>query len=136
MALQEVIAGIQDIAGGVSGIRVAPDYAPDVLNIYPACIAYPDSGTLISESDAWYVGLHNIRIELHFEKKELHKVLEKAIPLGEDLYEALMADPTFGGTVSTYNQITYEMANMEYSGIKTFGWRFTITDVKLMGTLS
>jgi hypothetical protein len=140
MALQEAIAGLQDIAGSVTGVRVAPDYAPENLNIWPAAIAFPESGTITSESDAWYIGLHNLILELHVARGDLPKVLEKIIPLGEDVYEALLADPTLGGTVSTYGDLTYEFGPMEYGSppgaAATFGWRFTLTDVKIMGTLA
>lgn len=134
--LQQVISGIQDIADAVTGVRVAPDYAPDSLSVFPASVAYPESGTLTSESDGWYIGLHNIVLELHISRTDLPKVLEKIIPLGEDVYEALLADPTLGNMASTYGQISYAFGPLRYGDLDTFGWRFILEDVKLMGTLS
>jgi hypothetical protein len=35
MALQDAIEKIQSIAGAVSGIRAAPEYLPEQLNVFP-----------------------------------------------------------------------------------------------------
>lgn len=144
-SLADVLEGIQSFAKGASGsIRVAPIYAPDQLDIFPASICYPKIGEVESQSDAWYIGLHDLILEIHEKRGQLRANLESVIPIGEAVYEAFLDDATIGGVVDTIvGSITYEFGPMAYGGdvsknippVDTIGWRFTIR-VKLKGDLS
>lgn len=140
MTIVAVVAAIQDLMLGVTGIRVAPDYAPDNLHIWPASVVFPDNGTIDSGPPGIMKGLHNIIIEIHIPKKDLQKDLEKAIPFIESVPMALLGDPTLGDTVSTFGLITYVFGPMTWgegtTAMSTIGPRFTINDVKLQTAIS
>lgn len=143
MTLVAALTALQATAGAVSGIRVAPVYAPDDLSIFPAAIAYPETGNLNTETSGAYIGLHTLVLEIHEKRGLLRSTLEAVIPLGEDVYEALLTDPTIDGSVDTITEegISYEFGPMQYGGdplknikpVDTLGWRFRIP-VKLKWT--
>lgn len=137
-SLQDVISAVQDIIGSLSGIRVAPDYAPDSLAVFPASVVYPAAGTFTTGPADNLKGLHNIVVEIHVERRDLVKALKAAIPYGTLAAKALLGDVTLGGTVSTFGQITYDFGPMAWGdpALQTLGWRLTIENIKTQESMS
>lgn len=136
-SLQDVIGAIQDIVRGISGIRVAPDYAPDGLNVFPASVVYPVSGVFTTGPAEVMKGLHTIAVEIHVERRDLAKALKSAIPYGSQVAAALLADTTLGGAVSTFGDISYTFGPMAWGdpALQTIGWRLTIEGIKTQDAL-
>src|SRR5512139_3347037 len=129
MTLQAAIAKIQDIAGAVSGIRAAPEYLPETINIYPFLVCYAGSGSYEYAPAGVMKGLHNIILELHIARKDLPRDTEKAMPYADSIPLAIFHDPTLGGTVSTFGRISYTFGGMQYGDQMTLGFRFTLEGV-------
>jgi hypothetical protein len=131
MTIVQAIAAIQDTVGAVTGIRVAPDYAPDNLSIFPASVVYPRTGTIDSGPAGNMKALHNFVIEIHVDRMNLQKDLARVIPFGDSIPEALLDDPTIDGTISTFGVIDYTFGPMTWGDIPTIGWRFVVNACKL-----
>ena len=141
MTLAAVIAEIQDEVGSVTGIRVAPDYPPDDLSIFPFAVCYPAMGTLIQEPPELMTGLHDIVIEIHVARKDLPRDVESVIgyvdtiPL--ELFGAIY-NSAFS-TIRTFEQIDYTFGVLDWTGTgegTTIGWRFTLRAVKTQDAIT
>lgn len=135
MGIHEAIVGIQTIVSNITGIRSAPVYAPDIANILPMAIAYPENGEYNHFTGGAYTALHNIVIELHFPRTDLVKAIKSSIEFIDTIPAALIADPTCGNVVQTFENITYTYGSMTWgegaNNLTTFGVRFTLNNVKL-----
>ncbi len=131
-SLQDVISAIQEIVRGVTGIRVAPDYAPDGLNVFPASVVYPVSGTWTTGPAEVLKGMHAIAVEIHVERRDLARALKDAIPYGSIVAAALLADTTLGSSASTFGDISYTFGPMAWGdpALQTIGWKLTIENIK------
>jgi len=131
MALQDAIAKVQELAGAVSGIRAAPEYLPESINIFPFLVCYAGSGSFEIAPAGVMKGLHNIILELHVARQDLPRDTKNVMQYSDSIPQAIMADPTLGGTVSTIGSISYTFGGMQYGTQQTLGFRFTIQSVKL-----
>ena len=134
MSLVAIIAAIQDTVGAVTGIRAAPDYAPENINgIFPFSVCYPEGGTYdCGPGFGTYKALHNIKLQIHFGRADLPKSLEASIPYGDAVAKALLADPTIDASCDTFDQVQYTFGPLAWGEpvIQTIGWDFTLTNVK------
>lgn len=136
MTVLAVVQAVQDLVADVTGIRVAPDYAPDALNVFPASVAYPESGVYdLGRPMGDKQGLHTIVVEIHVLSADLPKAIQASIGYIETVTNALMADPTLTGSCQTYGRISYTYGPMAWgtgqNAVATFGPRFVIEDVKI-----
>lgn len=136
MGLAEAIDGVIDIIAGVSGIKSAPSSPPETLNIFPIAIVVPSAGTWEFGPVGEKKGLHNIVVMVHVARKDLPKDVASSRGFGDTIADALMSDPTLGGTVSTFERISYEFGDMEWGGVLTLGWRFVIQNVKIRSAIT
>lgn len=140
--LQNAIEAIQDAALTVSGIRAAPDYAPNNMSHYPFVVAYPDSGVYTGDTGAGTIrGIHNVKVELHVSANDMPQALKQIDKYVEAIPKKIMDDPTLSGTVSTIGgddvePIVYQYAAFEYAGVKTIGIEFTIQNIKIRSATS
>lgn len=135
MALQDAIAKVQEIAGAVDGIRAAPEYVPEEINVFPFLVCYAGNGSYDFAPAGVMKGLHNIILELHVARKDLPRDVEKAMKYADNIPLAIMDDPTLGGTVSTIGVITYTFGMLGYGTTETIGFRFMIQNVKVQTTI-
>lgn len=135
MGIQSAIAGIQDVVKAISGIRSAPDYAPDIASVLPMAITYPENGEYNHFTGGSYTALHNIVIEVHYPRTDLVKAIKSSIDMIDAIPAALIADPTCNGSIQTFKNITYTYGSMTWgegaNNLTTFGVRFTLNNVKL-----
>jgi hypothetical protein len=134
--VDDVIKGIMDIVGAVSGIRAAPDYPPESINVFPFAVCYPGTGRIIIEPAGVMKGLHEIVLEIHVARKDLSRDVQAAIPFVDSIPLALCGDVTFGGTTSTWGAIRYQFMPLGWNGVETIGWRFWIESVKVQTSFS
>jgi hypothetical protein len=142
MTLATVIAAIQDTVGAVTGIRAAPDYAPDNIGVYPTAIAVPSSGTFDGLTPEDMIGLHNIIVYIFVAPfVDLPKALEAAIPYGELVAKALFEDTSIDGSAETFEGLSYVFGEIIWgsspqgTGMSHLGWTITINNVKIRTTL-
>jgi hypothetical protein len=129
--LQDAINAIQDVVGGVSGIRSAPDYAPDQLSTFPFALAFARTGTFEVGPVGMGKGLHTIVVEVHVARKDLPRDIQAAMAFSDAVPLALLADTTLGGVVSTFTNIRYEFGPMLWGKLETLGFRFYVEGIKL-----
>jgi len=139
--LQGAIAEIQEVIRAVTGIRKAPNEPPESLNgVFPFVATYSQSGRLlIGEPSQTITTLADIIIELHLarEKGNLERVIQQSIDyvwhipnaLGNELYSGMVT----GGFehIQTWGDMDYEYGALGYDKLNTFGFRFTLRNVKL-----
>jgi len=139
--LQTAINAIQDVILTVSGIRAAPDYAPDNMSHYPFVMTYPNNGIFKSDTGAGTIrGIHQITVELHVSDNKMPQSLKQIDKYIEAIPKAIMDDPTLGGAVATIGgddvePIAYQYSIFTYAGVQTIGIEFTIQDVKIRSSI-
>ena len=135
--LQLAIENILEIVtGDVSGIRAAPKYLPEAINVYPTLVCYAGSGYIEGGNPAGSMrGMHNIILELHIAGGDLPRTQADSMSYASSIPAALLNNPTLNSTVSTFGRITYIFGSMVYGKINTIGFRWTIEDVKIQEIL-
>jgi hypothetical protein len=133
--LSDVVTQIQTIVGTVAGIRQAPAYPPDSINVFPFAVAFPASGEIVRNSVASKIELHTVRLEVHVARKDLERDIATVINYGRLIPSALLATDalTLGGHVTTITGITYTFGPLGYADTETVGYTFDI-NYKLMSS--
>jgi hypothetical protein len=130
-SIQDAIDAINVLLRAVSGIRVVPDDPPDSMNIYPFAVVYPGSGTWDQGVPGERLGLCSLIVELHVARRDLPTAVQHALTFADTVPDALMADPTLTGSVSTYGVIEWTFGPLAWGDTPTIGWRYTLTNVKI-----
>ena len=131
MSIQDAIEWTQTQVAAISGIKRAPFYAPENINEYPFVVAYMGGGVIEFDVALATAGRHAIILEFHVARKDLPNDIQNAAPYVESIPAAIMTDPTMGGTVELFENITYEFAPMRWDAVDTIGFRFTINGIKI-----
>ena len=128
VALETVIAAVQDIALTVTGIRDAYDSIPSKLGGGPTTIAYFETGNVDNASAGLSTELHTIAIELIVGGSDYAQTYKLGLPLLTALLRAYEQNPTLGGTVQTYGGLgyTFDRDNLI--------WTIRLTNVKIQHT--
>lgn len=138
MAIRTVIADIQGSIAAISGIREAPTDAPAEMNVFPFAVCYPGRST-ISYGPGYLVRqeLTDIVVELHVGRKDQARDIKTLLGYWESIPNAIMADPTLGGNVSTIGEIEVVWSNeLAWGSTETVGIVWTIQDVKIQETIT
>lgn len=135
MTVQAAVIALQELVGDVTGIKGAPSYPPDSLNIFPVAAAYPAQGSLNFGVAGEMKGLHNLVVEVHVRRTNLATDVQAVIGYIDSVPDAVMADPTLSGTVSTFERIDYTFGKLSWGDQETFGIRFTLVNVKIRSDL-
>ncbi len=136
MALQDAIAAVQVLVKTISGIREAPAYPPEQLELFPYAVAYSGGGVWEFGPAGDKKGLHNIVVELHIQRKALARDVSAAMAYSDSIPNILMKNPTLSGTVNTFQSISYTFGPLGYGGIETIGFKFTISNVKMQTAIT
>jgi len=134
------VAAIQDVADAMTGIRYAPDYPPDSLNIFPCAICYGARGERQGLGGNGWVEAHDIIFcEIHVPRKDLARDVALLMPFVETFCNDLLEDVTLGGDVTAIEPpITWEVLERTFDAqgaVKTLCLRFTIP-VKLVNAIT
>lgn len=135
MTLQSVINAIQDVCLTVSGIKGAPDYAPEQINVYPFVVTYPGEGSIQFGTTDEMKALHDVIVEVHVARKDLPMDMRAVAGFVDSIPAVLLADPTLAGTCSTFQSIRYRFGALGWGGQDTLGYRFTVVGVKVRTAL-
>ena len=138
--LADAIYWIQDqmLAGTTGlpqGIRSAPDYPPETLNVFPAVLTYEGPGVWKADSAASFTTLYSIVIDLHVARKDMARDLTTLRGLLTTIPMVIVNNPTLGGNVQTYSQIDFSgliaLLPSTENQVGTIGYRWTIQGVKI-----
>lgn len=143
--LQDAIEQIQRIAKSLSGIKAAPDYAPDDQAQYPFAVTYASIGSWGGHGGlGGKRGLHTIVTEIHVSRNPgLARAIEEAMPYCESFVDAIFDD--IGNSGKLYeatsglghgmgDPVRYTFGALQWAGIQTVGFRFEI-DIKQISTV-
>jgi hypothetical protein len=125
--------------GAVSGVKAAPATPPENLSgEFPFSVCYPSEGTWTEAVQGMKEALHFIVIELHLQRGALPYDVAAALNFADSVPNALFSalSTRFSGTINTFGRIRYTFGAMEWGGIKTIGWRWTLEDVKIQSAVT
>jgi hypothetical protein len=127
-SLKAAIEDVQTTIASITGVAAAPLSPPDAPSgQWPLSIAFPRLGSITGGGSQQVVGLHTIICQIHYSRSDLARAYVGIIPYLESVIEAVLADPTLGGTVTTINgELAYTFGGMTFAGIDTIGWEFEI----------
>ena len=139
-SLGEAIAQVQVYMGNHPGIRAAPRYPPGKLAIFPISVAYPGESEVHGGPMGVINGLYTVVIELHQARTDLEKDVEVLTDYSESvpklLYDKHWNDGYWGGTISTFDRITFTFGPLGWAGVPTIGFRFKVHGVKIQQTVT
>ena len=134
MALVDVIEKIAACVGGISGIRAAPTYPDEQINVFPFAVVYPESGEASFGGPAGLrLNLDAVVVELHVARKDLPRDIENALPYVDSIPNEIMdelLDTKLTATVDTFESITWTFGALNWGAQETLGFRFTINGIK------
>ena len=131
MALRDAIIALQAHAA-TAGANEYPDDPVEANVAWPFSVCYPATGRITAESSGIDKALHTLWMDVHVNRQDLPTDVQTMLSFMEAFLPLLVDDPTLGGAVQTILMgeeapITYQFGEMEYAGVKTVGFRFTIT---------
>ena len=140
--LQQAIDEIAADLGALTGIRGAPDEAPEQISVFPFLVTYASSGEWESDVPGNKRGLHTITVELHVARKDLPRDIAGAMAYSDSIPNALLkaiattAGDRFNNTIQTFNRVTYTFGTLGWAGVDTIGFRFRIEGVKMQSAIT
>ena len=134
--LVQICAGVQDIVGALTGIRIAPDVPADQsLGGDVTAFCYPSTGNFELITVGRERGNHVLHLNVITPRRALRTDWARIIGLGDTIPRALLGDMTLGNTVIHINSIRYTFGTLEWGGQQEIGWQFEI-DVFGVGSLA
>lgn len=138
--LQDAIVKVQSYMATLPGVRQASSAPPDAIGAFPFITAYPASGSWLPGTPAGAkTGLHNIAVEVHVARKNLPSDYAAVVGFCETVPNILMKQlyaDQWGGTIQTFARVSYQFTALNYAGVDTLGFRFTIENVKMISAVS
>ena len=128
VTLEAVVAAVQDLALTVTGVKEAPDSLPSKIGGGVAVITYPESGVVGSNSSGFSTELHVIALDIVVPGSDYKQTYAFGSPILAALLRKITENPTLGGTVQTYDNITYSFDR--YALV----WTIKINGVKILHT--
>jgi len=138
MSLQDAIYEIQAAMREVSGVKNAPNEPPENTANFPFVSTFPGTGSISAKGYGDKTELHNIEIELHVKRKDLPIDMRTAVPFITDIVDKILSKRQDGAFTAfdTFGDITYEFAPLAWGETQTLGYRITLNDVKIRGTIT
>ena len=128
----------QTVRKKVSGIKTAPDYPPEKASDFPFLVTYPGDGLLNWDTTEQFIGLHTIVVEFHIARKDLPFDVQSALVFAESIPNALYAgfkDDSIS-TPQTFGAISYTFGALSWAGQDTVGFRWEVSGVKILTSIS
>lgn len=128
VTLESVVSAVQMLCLAVTGIKQAPASIPDKVGGGITTIAYPESGVVGANSAGFSTELHVIAIDLIVPGSDYAQTYKFGSPILAALLRKLIENPTLGGTVQTYDNLTYSFDR------DALVWTIKINGVKIQHT--
>jgi len=142
MAIQDAIARMQTDIEAISGIKGADQYLPEALpTVENWVVMYPGETEFIPGLPSGYMtAMYSVIIEIHTPRNTLPQAHKRIVALYDDipikLFDDLL-DTKLNNTVSTFGNITSTgLIAMNYAGIDTVGFRYTVRDIKIQTVIT
>ena len=138
MSVRTALDAVVSVVSAVSGIRQAPVNPTEGANVYPFAMSYVMNGRLVNGAMGTRKHLVNIAVELLTARKDLARDMALISPYIDSISSALLAEVSdsgdrFSGTISAFEGIDYELLqNFQYASVEMIGYRFTMTNVKIL----
>lgn len=132
-ALNWLATNLQTITG-INVVQSIPD--GNMANSIVWALVLPGDGTFSLDSYAAARDLHNVRILLGTSQSDMRSAILRLVGKPEDISDKIRSNPTLGGTVSTFESVTYQFIPGTWQDIPFLGYVLTINNVKLMRTLT
>jgi hypothetical protein len=129
-SLVDVCTAVAALVASISGIRRAPTYPEESLNIFPFVVVYPGAGSENYAVPGERLSLSSIVVELHVARKDMPRDIAAAMPYGDSIPNKLMLDPTVSGKADTFGGIEWTFGELNWGAQQTLGFRFTMLNVK------
>ena len=128
--VREIIAVIQGHAL-TAGAKQAPVDPPEGNAGFPFSVCYIGSSTILVEAQSQRRDIVVLNLDFHIARAHLPMDVQAALSFYESFPDLLVNDPLLAGTSSgiTFGReagIGVAFGGMEYAGIETIGFRFTI----------
>lgn len=142
MAIQDVINRMDTKIEAITGIKGVSNYLPEALPTAENWVViYPGQSEFIGGQPAGMMtALYSVVIEIHVPRATLPNSIAKVMPFFSAIPNALyddLFDGYMSNTVSTIGNITSTgLISMNYAGIDTVGFRYTVNDIKLQSVVS
>ena len=139
MAYLDAIGDIIDELQTIGGIKRVPDQPPEKTSDFPFAVVIPGGSSYVAQPARVMTGLHNINIELHVGRKDLPRDYSAIMNVIDTIPYELMKLRQDGGfsNLETFGNIeSSPLQYMSYGGVETIGIVYTLTNVKVMTTIS
>lgn len=126
------------VVSQVSGIQQAPTNPQGTMNVFPFVVTYLTSGNLGAGAQGTRKSLYNVAIDVLTNRIDLANDLAILQPFVDSVPAALIAEVSdngdrFGGTISTFDEITMQFIPMvKYAEVECIGYRFILNNVKIL----
>lgn len=134
-AIENLLTQLATTEATIAGVKEAHANPPENLFAFPSFINYVETGETIGEADDQLRSLYTIVCEAHLSRAILPEATALAVPLINLFEDAILADPTINGKVTTVNAIRIEFGTVPYGTETHLGIRFRL-DVKMRRTVS
>ena len=103
MALQAVITALQDLVGAIDGIRIAPHYAPEAPEVFPASVCLPYEGETTGIGGNVYQNIDTVTLDIHVGRRDMKWDVRTLTPYVDSISNMLAANPTISDKASAVN---------------------------------
>ena len=134
-AIQEMVDELKN----VPGLRHVPDKPPEHNDQFPFATLIPSNGSFGGRAAGEMIGLHNVEIHLHVQRKDLARAYDDIMPLLTDIPVQLMSarlNERFEALETWSDPITYVWSPSSWQNTPTLAFVFTVPSVKIIGTFT
>jgi hypothetical protein len=130
--IEDAVSAVVTAVKTVTGITQVPVNPPDTVNVATFAVVYAKAGVINNGVIGTKKALHSIAVDVLTKRTDLARDMATIKPFIDLLATALLADTTFGGTVQTFDSVTYEFMSTDYASVPMIGYQFILNNVKIL----
>jgi hypothetical protein len=123
MSLLALVQAVQDAILTVNGIRNAPDYPPDQVNVFPYVITYIDGGKWNRSNGSRYDVKAKIAVELHIGRTDLPRNVATAMGFVESIPKAVLGYATISNGY-VFEDCEFSFGPLGWGDTDTIGFKW------------
>lgn len=129
--IETALAAVVTIVAAITGIQQVPVNPPDTVSVATFAVVYARNGVINNGVIGTKKALHNFAVDVLTKRTDLARDLARVKPFIDSVPNALLVDPTFGGTILTFDNVSYDLIMPDYADVPMIGYQFTINGVKI-----